>query len=104
MADIDLSMLWEGLKLIEEEEDVAKLSDQSILEASLRGKNYLMALIISNRGFNKEAFHTTMPQVWKLEGWIKFIKVGDSRFIMEFQMSVNKEKVLHGGLGPSIDH
>lgn len=67
MDEIDLSTLWEGLKLTEDE-DVVKLLDQSILEASLRGKSCLMALVIIDKGFNKETFCTTMTQVWKLEG------------------------------------
>lgn len=61
MAKEDLSTLWEDLKLTKDEEDIVKLSDQSILEVSLRGKNCLTAKLITKNFFNKEAFRSTMP-------------------------------------------
>lgn len=53
MTEEDLSTLWEGLKLTEDEEDVVLLTDQSIKEADTRGKNCLMAMIITGKNFNK---------------------------------------------------
>ncbi|KAF5451920.1 hypothetical protein F2P56_026974 [Juglans regia] len=96
MAKERLTMLWEGLKLTEEEEQVVLLSDQSLQEADLKGKHCLMSLVTSDKLINIEAFKTTMALVWRLEGWVEFLVTGDNSFLIEFQILVDKEKVLKG--------
>lgn len=53
-----------------------------------------MAMVINGKCFNNEAFHSTMPQAWKVEEGISFIEVGENKFIMEFKNITNKKKVL----------
>lgn len=67
-----------------------------ITNDTVRGKHCLMALLILDKGFNREAFKATMSKVWKLDGWVAFKEVGDSRFIIDFQEQSDKDKVLHG--------
>lgn len=61
MAKTDLSTLWEGLKLIEDEDSVVVLSYKSLEEAALKGKNCLLILVTTDKSFNKEAFRLRMP-------------------------------------------
>ncbi|XP_042980022.1 uncharacterized protein LOC122310208 [Carya illinoinensis] len=51
---------------------------------------------MSKRTVNSEAFRTTMPQVWRMEGWVKFIEIGNQSFLIEFQKLEDREKVLGG--------
>ncbi|XP_041009307.1 uncharacterized protein LOC121253347 [Juglans microcarpa x Juglans regia] len=98
MAEERLTMLWEGLKLTEEEEQVVLLYDQSLQEAYWKGKHCLMSLVTSDKPINIEAFKKTMALVWRLEGWVEFLVTSDNSFFIEFQMLVDKEKVLKGRL------
>ncbi|KAG7964093.1 hypothetical protein I3843_09G150700 [Carya illinoinensis] len=96
MAEEDLSKLWEGLKLTDNEEAMVKLEEQDVLAAAQRGINCLLAMVICERNFNKEAFRSTMPQVWKTERGITFTEVGDHTFIIEFKQATDKTRVLQG--------
>ncbi|XP_042969146.1 uncharacterized protein LOC122301843 [Carya illinoinensis] len=96
MGDEDLSKLWEGLTLTEDEQAFVKVSDKDLMEAAQRGSFCLLAKVITERIFNKEAFRSTMLQVWKLEGAVTFTELGESSFIMEFEMTTDKDKILRG--------
>lgn len=65
-------------------------------ELTLRGLHCLFELIITEKGLNKEAFKNKMPQVWKLEGWVSFKEVCENCYLIEFQKSSEKTKILQG--------
>ncbi|XP_042983316.1 uncharacterized protein LOC122312712 [Carya illinoinensis] len=96
MVEEDLSKLWEGLNLIEVEEQLVKVLDHDILAAAQRGINCLMAKVITERNFNKEAFRSTMPQLWRIEGGVTFTEIGESSFMLEFEKCSDKEKIIQG--------
>ncbi|XP_042974617.1 uncharacterized protein LOC122306249 [Carya illinoinensis] len=91
-----LSQRWESFHLTEGENDVIQISEDTIKGSNTRGEHCLMALLVYEKGYNRDAFKATMSKVWRLQGCVVFKEVGDNRFIMDFQYQVDKDKVLHG--------
>ncbi|XP_042944695.1 uncharacterized protein LOC122278581 [Carya illinoinensis] len=96
MEEEKLSKLWEGLNLTEIEEEPITVAAQDIMAATQRGKNCLLAKVITERYSNKEAFHSTMTQVWRNEGGMTFTEIGESSFMLEFENGIDKQKILQG--------
>ncbi|XP_042958117.1 uncharacterized protein LOC122293665 [Carya illinoinensis] len=92
----ELASRWEKLNLSKEEETIFHVKSESVKEGSIRGKYCINGKVLSDKGINNEAFRTTMSQVWRLEGWVRFKDLGDQRFLIEFQRLTDKEKVLSG--------
>lgn len=103
MAEEELSKLWEGLILTEKDDDLVKLLGQDVLTATQRGINCLLETVINERSFNKEAFHQTMPQVWKVEEGVTFIEVRDNSFIVELKNVADEGKILQHNMAPGIE-
>ncbi|XP_031260445.1 uncharacterized protein LOC116118597 [Pistacia vera] len=96
MADSTLTSLWESFSLTEEEENDVVVSNKTIEDVAAKVKHCLLALLITEKNFSKEAFRSTMSQVWKLEGWIHFTDAGEKLFLLEFQNVTDLQKVLNG--------
>lgn len=62
----------------------------------LGAENYLIGLVVTEKNIDKEAFKTTMQNVWKPKGRIQFKEVGDNLFIIEFQHEQDNQKVKKG--------
>lgn len=76
---------WGKLRLTEEEQHELQVDITEETKLVRRGQLCLIGLILSEKKINKEAFKTTMQNVWKTKGWIRFKGVGDNLFINEFQ-------------------
>lgn len=92
----DLTKRWEMLNLIEEEQQELLLPEEDNLIAKLRGSHCLFAYILSDKNANREAFKSTMAKVWNLAGWLTFKDLDPNKFLLEFQMLLDKKKVLQG--------
>lgn len=60
-----VSLSKPGLKLTEEDKQVLFLSEEVLNESITKGALHLLALIIADKGVNKEAFKLTMSNIWK---------------------------------------
>ncbi|KAJ0008131.1 hypothetical protein Pint_29751 [Pistacia integerrima] len=78
MADSTLTSLWESFSLTEEEENDVVVSNKTIEDAAAKVKHCLLALLVTEKNYSREAFRSTMSQVWKLDGWIHFTDAVDS--------------------------
>ncbi|XP_042939610.1 uncharacterized protein LOC122274661 [Carya illinoinensis] len=92
----ELTKRWEKLNLSKEESKVFHVQNEGAKEGSSRGKHCIIGKVLSEKGVNNEAFRSTMSQVWRLEGWVRFKDLGDQSFLIEFQWLTDKEKVLSG--------
>ncbi|XP_042968938.1 uncharacterized protein LOC122301595 [Carya illinoinensis] len=92
----ELAKRWEKLNLSKEESKVFHVQNEAAKDGSIRGKHCIIGKVLSEKGVNNEAFRTTMSQVWRLEGWVRFKDLGDLSFLIEFQWLSDKEKVLSG--------
>ncbi|XP_042944647.1 uncharacterized protein LOC122278532 [Carya illinoinensis] len=96
MEEEDLAKRWERLNLSSTESEVLKIPSARSEKNFLRRKHCIVGSVMSDKGINHEAFRSTMSQVWRLEGWVKFKDLGEHKFLIEFQLLVDKEKVLGG--------
>ncbi|XP_041010287.1 uncharacterized protein LOC121254353 [Juglans microcarpa x Juglans regia] len=96
MEEEELARRWENLKLSSEESKIFLVSPADMKDSVLRGTFCVVGGVMADRGINSEAFRVTISQVWRLEGWVKFKDIGDLRFLIEFQLLSDKEKVLGG--------
>ncbi|KAF5447575.1 hypothetical protein F2P56_033117 [Juglans regia] len=96
MMTDDITRRWETLKLTENAKEELVLPDEVVLSTSIKGQHWLLAMIFNDRTVNKEAFQSTMAKVWNSEGWITFKEFGVNKFLLEFQLLKDKEKLLQG--------
>ncbi|KAG6730514.1 hypothetical protein I3842_01G084000 [Carya illinoinensis] len=92
----ELSRRWESLKLTEIEQDEITISKEIVFGASTKGEHCLLAMVFNDRAANREAFKSTMAKIWNLEGWLTFMEIGLNKFLMEFQLTSDKVKVVRG--------
>ncbi|XP_042974643.1 uncharacterized protein LOC122306275 [Carya illinoinensis] len=96
MEEEDLAKRWERLNLSMTESEVLKIPSTRSKQDLQRRKHCIVGGVLTKKDINSEAFRSTMSQVWRLEGWVKFKELGDHKFLIEFQLLVDKEKVLGG--------
>lgn len=92
----ELHKQWEGFTLREQEFDTVRVEKDVLEHLIEKGKRCLLMLINADRVVNREAFRTTMSNVWRPERWIQFKDMGDNRVLVEFQNECDKIKVLNG--------
>lgn len=90
IAGDDLSKLWKGLKLTENEEQVIILSDETVTESRTRGKQCLLALIIADKGVSKEVIDQQCHRCGNPKDGSLYRSRGN-RFVTEFQKGSDKQ-------------
>ncbi|XP_041020491.1 uncharacterized protein LOC121262146 [Juglans microcarpa x Juglans regia] len=94
MEEEDLTTRWKRLHLSKEENSVFHIKPEERKEGSLRGKLCIIGRVLFGKIVHNEAFGTTMSQLWRLGGWVRFKDLNDQCFRIEFQQVQDKEKVL----------
>lgn len=97
--DEELAKLWEGFSLTDQERQELVLPTYALNESISTRKFCLLAPV--DKVVNREAFRTTMAKVWRPDGWIQFNKVGENKYMLEFQTEHDKENVMLGRPDPS---
>ncbi|XP_042962703.1 uncharacterized protein LOC122296978 [Carya illinoinensis] len=92
----DLVKRWERLQLTTKESVPFQVNPEGSKKEDRMGEHCIMGRAMVERTVNIEAFRTTMSQVWRLDGWVRFIEIGDQSFIIEFQKLEDKDKFLGG--------
>ncbi|XP_042988666.1 uncharacterized protein LOC122316198 [Carya illinoinensis] len=94
--DDEISNLYKGLRLIEEEQQSVNISEEDVLVSKEKSRKCLIALVESKKDINKGGFKATMAKVWKVEGSLIFKDVGKNKFLIEFKDPDEKHKVMQG--------
>lgn len=84
---------WSNLKLTESEQHEVKIDavDDEIMFR--RGKQCQIGILVSEKSINREAFKSTMQNIWKPKRGLQFREVGDNFFLIEFQkIKISKVK------------
>ncbi|KAF5475234.1 hypothetical protein F2P56_007064 [Juglans regia] len=92
----DLSVLYEGLKLTEEEQKEIEVSDEEVSLFLSKSKLCLMICLIADKEMNRGALTNTLSKVWQVEGLVAFKEVGRNKFLVEFKRRTDKTRVLNG--------
>ncbi|XP_042942840.1 uncharacterized protein LOC122277023 [Carya illinoinensis] len=92
----DLARQWEGLCFTEKEKEGLVLPAKVLHSALHYGKYCLLAMIVSEKFINKEAFKVTMTKIWKCDSWVQFTEVGSNKFLIEFNLEEDMKRVIAG--------
>lgn len=90
----NITRMWEGLKLTDEEQQKIILSEEIVTSSKNSGKHSLLDMLINEKPANREAFRSTLAKVCNFDGLVTFKEVGINNFMLEFQFSSNKEKIM----------
>lgn len=97
MAEEELASLWGKFQLTEEESEDCIVPQEMLAEEHSWRPNCLLGCLLTRKGFHKEAFKSTMENIWKHSPLKKIYEVGDNLFLFQFLSADDREMVLKGG-------
>jgi hypothetical protein len=92
----DLSTLWENFSLTEDKDLVLAIPKGELREDVSLGLSCVVGKLIGDRIVSKEAIQNSLIQWWQPKGNVSFKIIGENRFVVEFELSCDKEPVLAG--------
>jgi hypothetical protein len=92
----DLSRLWGNLSLREDEDSELEILNRVPGEVDHRSKLCIVGKLIADRWISKETIRAKLIRGWKPEGSLSFKVLGENLFLIEFEYSSDKERVLKG--------
>lgn len=95
MAD-DLSSMWQDFNLSEGENDEVIVQQQAVEEIVTRGNSCLVGKLIADRIIGKDTIRPKLLQLWRLSGLTSFKVIGENLFLVDFEHSWDKTRVLEG--------
>lgn len=69
----------------------------SVEEVETRGKNYLLAKVLTSKYHNREVFKATMRCAWRSIKSLRFYDMGESLMMVEYENYTDKIKVSREG-------
>jgi hypothetical protein len=95
MAD-ELTAMWGNFSLLEEENLGVSVESTEIVPLESRGKDCLVGKLISDRIVPKEFLRVPLIRAWRPKGNVKFSMLGENKFVVEFESSGDKARVMAG--------
>ena len=90
----ELEVLWQKLRVTEEEERSVSLGRDCTKAAKERGKNCLVMKVLSRRGVMLDALRKNFRMLWKPNKSMGISVIGDEMFLVEFEDDRDKRRVL----------
>ena len=90
----ELEMLWQKLKVTEEEEVSVNLGEECTRAANERGKNCLVMKVLSRRSIMLEAIRKNIRMLWKPNKSLQLSVIGEELFLAEFKDERDKRRVM----------
>jgi hypothetical protein len=95
MAD-ELTTMWGNFSLLEEENLGFSVESTEIVPLVSRGKDWLVGKLISDRIVPKEFLRVPLIRAWRPKGIVKFSMLGENKFVVDFESSGDKARVMAG--------
>lgn len=95
MAD-DLTNTWQDFYLSEGESVEVIVQQQAVEEIAKRGNSCLVGKLIADRIIGKGTIRSNMVRIWRLTGPTSFKVIGENLFLIDFEHSLDKSRVLEG--------
>ncbi|XP_059436749.1 uncharacterized protein LOC132169801 [Corylus avellana] len=95
MAD-DLTKMWGSFSLSDEEGTEMEIQPHSMIHSVNRGQSCLVGKLVSERLVSKEIIKLKIIKGWRSTGSLSFKVLGDNLFLIEFEHSWDKSRVLEG--------
>ena len=90
----ELEVLWQKLRVTEEEEKSVTLGRDCTKAARDRGKNCLVMKVLSRRGVMLNALRKNFRMLWKPNKSMGISVIEDEMFLVEFDDDRDKKRVL----------
>lgn len=90
----DLTKMWGNFSLSEEEGLEMEINNHSLVEVVNRGQSCLVGKLLSDRMLSKEIIRSKLIRGWRPIGTLSFKILGDNLFLVEFENSWDKIRVL----------
>ena len=94
----ELEVLWQKLRVTEEEEESVKLGRDCTKAAKERGKNCLVMKVLSHRRVMLDALRKNFRMLWKPNKSMRISVIEDEMFLVEFDDDQDKRRVLEMSL------
>ncbi|XP_059458425.1 uncharacterized protein LOC132188022 [Corylus avellana] len=95
MAD-ELIRKWGNFSLSEEESVGVEAIDSVVEVLESRSQSWLVGKLIADKIIGKDYIHSTLIKGWKPTGSLHFKVLGENLFLLDFQHSWNRSRVLEG--------
>ena len=89
-----LEELWKKFTLSKEEKGVLSVNAQDVAQSKEQAQFSLLFKLQTNRDFNKEAFKSTIQQLWKGFQRVSIKEVGNNLFLAIFDMEEHMNDIL----------
>ena len=86
--------LWKKFSLSEEEKGVLSINSQDVAQSKEQAQFSLLFRLQTNKDFNKEAFKSTLQQLWKCPDRVIIKEVGNNLFLAVFVTEEHMNDVL----------
>ena len=90
----ELEILWQRLKVTEEEEESISLGADCTRAAVERGKKCVFMKVLSRKGLMIEALRKNIRMLWKPNKNIQLSVIGEELFLVEFEDERDKRRVM----------
>lgn len=90
----ELEILWQRLKVTEEEEESISLGAECTRAAVERGKKCVFMKVLSRKGLMVEALRKNIRMLWKPNKNIQLSVIGDELFLVEFEDERDRRRVM----------
>ncbi|KAL0013704.1 hypothetical protein SO802_000773 [Lithocarpus litseifolius] len=92
--DASLEELWKKFTLSEEEKVVLSVNAQDVAQSKEQAQFSLLFKLQTNREFNKEAFKSTIQQLWRGSQRVSIKEVGNNLFLAIFDTKEHMNDIL----------
>nr|POE57539.1 hypothetical protein CFP56_06599 [Quercus suber] len=96
--DAALEELWKKFNLSEDEKGVLSVNSQDVAQSKEQAQFSLLFRLQTNRDFNKEAFKTTLQQLWRGPHHVTIKEVGNNLFLAIFVTKEHMNDILDRSL------
>ena len=92
--DVTLEELWKKFTLSEEEKGVLSVHAQDVARSQEQAQFSLLFKLQTNEDFNKEAFKSTIQQLWRGSKRVPIKEVGNNLFLAIFDTEEHMNDIL----------
>ena len=90
----ELEILWQKLKVTEEEEDSVNLGRECTRATKKRGKSCLVMKVLSRKRVVLDALRKNVRMLWKPNKSIRILVIEEEMFLVDFDDELDKRRVL----------
>jgi hypothetical protein len=92
----DLATMWKKFTLTEEEEAIDEVPEEEFIDIGNKGSSCLVGRLMTDRPFGKETIKMKLIREWKPTGALVLKALGKNTFLIDFQNSWDKSRVMEG--------